>query len=244
MYWEDHVGFEHIQKPDSDANAALAEEECLELAEGDLTGEAIEALVQATRRREPRVRGAAVDALGRLLGYREDPPTELRQYALNALRTLLDSERDATVVSTILSSIGLVGTTGDIPRVNNFADWPDDRVCRQARWAARYLSAGETSSRLFPQRLVGAWSGSRGGRLRFASDKSFQATARFDILGEQVRVVHGWWFEPDLASVTLEVDIPEVVDDFVIVHLTVVGRDAAASLVYTGADGNEVYRHG
>lgn len=89
---------------------------------------------------EPKVRGAAADALGKAFGYvRVPPPPSRREHALAVLRERWAVEDSDAVRSTLAQTLALLGDPSVRPLLEAVLDHPDRRVRRQAEWGLRYL---------------------------------------------------------------------------------------------------------
>jgi periplasmic divalent cation tolerance protein len=98
-------------------------------------------LVEALDDDDVTVRADAADALGKVFGYMETPPSaEKRSMALDALLSRWDREESNGVRSTLAQTLALLGDPSVRPVLESALNDDDPRVRGQARWGLEYLS--------------------------------------------------------------------------------------------------------
>ncbi|HEY2043944.1 MAG TPA: HEAT repeat domain-containing protein [Jatrophihabitans sp.] len=93
------------------------------------------------------VRIAAADALGKIFGYTNTPPTDdLRSIALGAVVSLWTTEQSPAVLSTLAQTMALLGDPAVKPLLQGALGATDRRVRRQAEWGLAHLARAASGS--------------------------------------------------------------------------------------------------
>ncbi|WP_442932304.1 HEAT repeat domain-containing protein [Micromonospora sp. NBC_01699] len=89
------------------------------------------------------VRVAAADAIGKIFGYVDSPPTGQRPKVFAEMVARLAEESAPSVRSTLLQSLALLGDRSVRPVLEAALNESDPRVQKQATWGTGYLESRE-----------------------------------------------------------------------------------------------------
>lgn len=102
---------------------------------------AVPALLGRLDAPEVGVRAAAAEAVGKVFGYTDAPPSpERRREVLGVLLARWEVEESDAVRSTLAQTLALLGDPAVRPVLEAAVDHPDRRVRGQARWGLDHLT--------------------------------------------------------------------------------------------------------